>query len=197
MNRLRFACGLLIVAFGIAGVSAQKPPAKPTQKPPAGAAQKAPAGPVLVFETAKGTFEVETYPDEAPKSVAQVVDLVRHGFYRGLRFHWVQPGVIQIGDPTSRDMSRMDSWGNAGSGRSVGVAEVSKRKFEKGSVGFAYREGQKPTAADSQIFILRAPNPALNGKYCMLGHVTSGMNVVEKIEKPDMVKMAYVKGENK
>jgi peptidylprolyl isomerase len=197
MNRLRFALALMIAAAGIAGVSAQKPPAKPTPKPPAAAAQKAPAGPVLVFETARGAFEIETYPDEAPKSVAQVVELVRHGFYRGLRFHWVQPGVIQIGDPTSRDMSRMDSWGNAGSGRSVGVAEISKRKFEKGTVGFAYREGQKPTAADSQIFILRAPNPALNGKYAMIGHVTSGMNVVEKIEKPDMVKMAYVKGEQK
>jgi peptidylprolyl isomerase len=197
MNRLRFASALVIVAFGIAGVSAQKPPAKPTQKPPAGAAPKAPAGPVLVFETVKGPFEIETYPDEAPKSVAQVVALVRNGFYRGLRFHWVQPGVIQVGDPTSRDMSRMDSWGNSGSGRSIGVAEISKRKFEKGSVGFAYREGQKPTAADSHIFILRAPNPNLNGKYCMIGHVISGMNVVEKIEKPDMVKMAYVKGENK
>ena len=80
MNRLRFASALVIVAFGIAGVSAQKPPAKPTQKPPAGGAPKAPAGPVLVFETVKGPFEIETYPDEAPKSVAQVVARVRTGF---------------------------------------------------------------------------------------------------------------------
>ena len=69
------------------------------------------------------------------------------------------------------------------------------RNLEKGIVGLAYREGQKPTAADSQIFILRAPNPKLDGKYCAIGRVIAGMNVVEKIEKPDMLKNAYVKGD--
>src|SRR4030095_14279418 len=59
MNRLRFALALMIDSAGLAGGLAQKPPAKPTPKPPAGAAQKAPAGPVLVFETAKGAFEIE------------------------------------------------------------------------------------------------------------------------------------------
>ena len=185
MNRLRFAIGVVVLALGLASTTQAQKPAP------------APAGPVVVFETVKGTIEIEMFQSEAPKSVAQILGLVRNGFYRGLRFHWSQPGVIQIGDPTSRDMSRMDNWGNAGSGRSIGVAEISKRKFEKGIVGFAYREGQKPTAADSQFFILRAPNPGLNGKYAAIGRVIAGMNVVEKIEKPDMVKQAYVKGEGK
>ena len=184
MNRLRFAIALVVLAIGLAGAAqAQKPGA-------------APAGPVVVLETAKGTIEIEMFQADAPKSVAHVLALVRNGFYRGLRFHWSQPGVIQVGDPASRDMSRMDTWGNAGSGRSIGVAEISKRKFEKGIVGLAYREGQKPTAADSQIFILRAPNPKLDGKYAAIGRVITGMNVVEKIEKPDMVKQAYVKGDS-
>ncbi len=184
MNRLRFAIALVVLAIGLAGAAqAQKPGA-------------APAGPVVVLETAKGTIEIEMFQADAPKSVAHVLALVRNGFYRGLRFHWSQPGVIQVGDPASRDMSRMDTWGNAGSGRSIGVAEISKRKFEKGIVGLAYREGQKPTAADSQIFILRAPNPKLDGKYTAIGRVITGMNVVEKIEKPDMLKQAYVKGES-
>ncbi len=183
MNRLRFAIALMVLALGMSGISrAQKPPAPPV-------------GPVVVFETVKGTVEIEMFQADAPKSVAHILALVRNGFYRGLRFHWSQPGVIQIGDPTSRDMSRMESWGNAGSGRSVGVAEISKRKFEKGIVGLAYKEGQKPTAADSQIFILRAPNFSLDGKYTAIGRVITGMNIVEKIQKPDMVKMAYVKGE--
>jgi cyclophilin family peptidyl-prolyl cis-trans isomerase len=183
MNRRGFAITLIVLALGMSGVPrAQKPPA-------------APAGPVVVLETQKGAIEIELFQADAPKSVAHLLALVRNGFYRGLRFHWSLPGVIQVGDPTSRDMSRMDSWGNAGSGRSVGVAEISKRKFEKGIVGLAYREGQKPTAADSQIFILRAPNPKLDGKYCAIGRVIAGMNVVEKIEKPDMLKNAYVKGE--
>lgn len=185
MNRLRFAIAVVVLALG-AATFAQ------TQKPGA-----APTGPVVVFETVKGTFEIEMFESEAPKSVAHILALVRNGFYRGLRFHWSQPGVIQVGDPTSRDMSRMDSWGNAGSGRAIGVAEIGKRKFEKGIVGLAYREGQKPTAADSQIFILRAPNPSQQGKYAAIGRVIAGMNIVEKIEKPDMVKTAYVKGDKK
>jgi cyclophilin family peptidyl-prolyl cis-trans isomerase len=185
MNRLRFAIAVVVLALGVAGLA---------QTPKPGAA---PAGPVVVFETVKGSFEIELFESEAPKSVAHILALVRNGFYRGLRFHWSQPGVIQIGDPTSRDMSRMDSWGNAGSGRSIGVAELGKRKFDKGIVGLAYREGQKPTAADSQIFILRAPNPKLDGRYAAIGRVVAGMNIVEKIEKPDMLKLAYVKGEKK
>lgn len=185
MNRLRFASAAVVLALGMSGVAlAQKPGA-------------APAGPVLVLDTQKGVIEIELFESEAPKSVAHLLALVRNDFYRGLRFHWSQPGVIQIGDPTSRDMSRMDSWGNAGSPKSVGVAEFTKHKFEKGIVGLAYREGQKPTAASSQFFILRAPNPKLDGKYCAIGRVISGMNVVEKIEKPDMLKRAYVKGEGK
>lgn len=183
MTRLRFAIALVVIALGTSGVAiAQKPGA-------------APAGPVIVLDTQKGVIEIELFESEAPKSVAHLLTLVRSDFYRGLRFHWSQPGVIQVGDPTSRDMSRMDSWGNSGSARSVGVAEITKHKFEKGIVGLAYREGQKPTAATSQFFILRAPNPKLDGKYCAIGRVIAGMNVVEKIEKPDMLKRVYVKGE--
>ena len=184
MNRLKFAIALVVLAIGLAGAAqAQKPGA-------------APAGPVVVLETAKGTIEIEMFQADAPKSVAHVLALVRNGFYRGLRFHWSQPGVIQVGDPASRDKWRMGTGGHAGRGRAIGVAEISKRKFEKGIVGLAYREGQKPTAADSQIFILRAPNPKLDGKYTAIGRVIAGMNVVEKIEKPDMLKPAFVKGES-
>ena len=185
MNRPKFSVALVVLALGLAGAAQAQKPAP------------APAGPVVVFDTVKGSFEIELFQADAPKSVALFLDLVRNGFYRGLRFHWSQPGVIQVGDPTSRDMSRMDTWGNAASSRSVGVAEISKRKFEKGIVGLAYREAQqKPTAASSQIFILRAPNPKLDGKSAAIGRVIAGMNVVEKIEKPDMVKQAYVKGES-
>jgi peptidylprolyl isomerase len=185
MNRLRVTSAAAVLALALGGTTlAQKPGA-------------APAGPVLVLDTVKGVIEIELFESEAPKSVAHLLALVRSDFYRGLRFHWSQPGVIQVGDPASRDMSRMDSWGNSGSNRSVGVAEISKRKFEKGIVGLAYREGQKPTAATSHFFILRAPNPKLDGKYSAIGRVIAGMNVVEKIEKPDMLKRAYVKGEGK
>ena len=72
---------------------------------PAAAAQRSPgAGPIIVFETAKGTFEMETYPNEAPKSVAHILTLVRRNFYHGLRVHRVEPGfVVQFGDPRMAD----------------------------------------------------------------------------------------------
>jgi cyclophilin family peptidyl-prolyl cis-trans isomerase len=157
-------------------------------------APAAPAAPVIVVETVKGIFEIETLPD-APKAVAHILVLVRRGFYRGLRFHWVQPGVIQVGDPLTRDMSKQDKWGTGGSGERVGVAEVSKRSFVRGTVGLFYRPGFDVETSDSQFFVIKIANPALDGKYIMIGRVTKGMDVVDKIEKPDAVTMMYVKGE--
>ena len=97
-------------------------------------------------------------------------------------------------------MTKSADWGTGGSGvgnrvRPVGVAETSKRKFDRGSVGLAYRTGQPPVTADSQIFILRVPNPALDGKYALIGRVVTGMDVVDKIARNDVVKQVSVKGE--
>src|SRR5688572_24950439 len=84
-------------------------------------------GPVLVFETDKGTFEIETYPSQAPKTVAHLVGLVNKRFYNGLRIHRVVPNfVVQLGDPQTRDMTKRALWGSGGSSTSIGVAEFSK-----------------------------------------------------------------------
>jgi len=155
------------------------------------AQSQAAALPVVVLETAKGTIEMELWPAEAPKSVEHVLALVRKNFYRGLRFHWVNSGVIQIGDPTSRDMTRKASWGLGGSGTPIGVEEYSKKKFVRGSVGLAHRGGAK--ASDSQIFVLKVTNPTLDGRNIMIGRVTKGMDVVDKIEVPDVLKNATLK----
>ena len=163
------------------------------------AGQPAPAagtGTTLVLETVnRGTAEIELFDKDAPKSIAHILALVRRGFYRGLRVHWIQPGLIQFGDPTTRDMSKQSSWGEGGSGQRIGVAEFSKKPFERGSVGVAYRTGQTPTDADSQIFICRAASPHLNGKYTMIGKVTKGIEVIDKIELTDVIKQFYVTGE--
>ena len=154
--------------------------------------------PVIVLTTSKGVIEIETFPTEAPKSVARVVELAKGGFYRGTRVHWVQPGIVQLGDQLSRDMTKRDKWGTGGSGlkqavRPIGVTEFTKRRFETGIVGLAYRTGDKPEQADCQIFILKAPNPALNGKYAAIGRVTKGMDVVNKIELVDLIKDVSVR----
>ena len=149
--------------------------------------------PLLVLDTAKGVVEMELLPAEAPKSVAHILALVGRNFYRGLRVHWAQPGVIQFGDPQTRDMTKLFSWGSSGSGRPVNVAESSRRPFLRGAVGLAYRKDQPPTAADSHIFILRVANPDLNGKYAMLGRVTRGLDVVDKLGERDLIRGLVVK----
>lgn len=156
------------------------------------------AAAVVVLVTLKGEIEIETYPADAPKSVARFVDLAKRGHYRGTRFHWVQPGIVQVGDLLSRDMTKRADWGRGGSGplnslRPIGVAETSKRKFERGIVGLAYQGRQKPEEADCQIFILKAPNPALEGKYAAIGHVIKGMGVVDKIVVEDRIKDVLVR----
>jgi cyclophilin family peptidyl-prolyl cis-trans isomerase len=146
-----------------------------------------------VLETAKGTIELETYPEEAPKTVARVVELVKKNFYNGLRFHRAEPNfVIQVGDPVSRDVSRQTWWGRQGSGKPIGVAEITKkRRNVAGAVSMAH--GGAPAEADSQFFVLRRNAPELDGKYTVFGKVLKGMDVVAKIQRGDILKRAYVK----
>jgi len=161
----------------------------------AGAQQKSPgAGPVIVLETVKGTIEIETYPEEAPKTVARVLELVKKNFYNGQRFHRDEPGfLVQIGDPVSRDVSRESWWGRQGTGTPIGVAEITrKRKHVAGAVSMAH-PGSDPATADSQFFILRRAAADLDGKYTVFGHVLSGMDVVVKLRRGDILKRAYLK----
>ncbi len=154
------------------------------------------AGPVIVLETAKGTIEFETYPEEAPKTVARIVELVKKGFYNGLRFHRAEANfLVQVGDPATRDVSREAYWGSGGSGKPIGVSEVTKkRRNVLGAVAMAY-PGSQRLEADSQFFILRRAAPELDGKYAVFGHVLKGQDVVAKLQRGDVLKRAYLKDE--
>jgi len=186
-NRLRSLVILLALAMAAAAL-----PLAQAQQP----VEKSPgAGPIVVLETAKGTIEFETYPEEAPKTVARVLELVKKNFYTGLRFHRAEPNfVIQVGDQMSRDMSRIDYWGRGGSGTPIGIAEITKkRRNVAGAVGMAHTGD--PKLADSQFYITRRNAPELDGKYTVFGKVLKGMDVVAKIQKGDVLKRAYLKDE--
>ena len=159
------------------------------------AQQKSPgAGPIIVLETVKGTIEFETYPEEAPKTVARIVELVKKNFYNGQRFHRAEPNfVVQVGDPVSRDVSRQSWWGRQGTGKPIGVAEITKkRRHVLGAVAMAYPGTDKaqPTASSSSC---AAPAPEMDGKYTVFGKVLTGMDVVAKIQRGDVLKRAYLK----
>jgi cyclophilin family peptidyl-prolyl cis-trans isomerase len=178
----------MAVAFALAAAQSPKP---------------APGvGPTVVVETVKGTFEFETYPEEAPKTVAHILELVKRGFYNGQRVHRVVPGfVIQMGDPQTRDMTKQASWGRgaaASSGHPIGVAEFSKKRThgKKGAVSMAYAgdaNAANAATADSQFFVTLAPRPELNGKYAVFGQVTSGLDVISKIQVGDVIRKVTVK----
>ena len=153
------------------------------------------SGPIIVLETAKGTIELETYPEEAPKTVAQITGLIKRNFYNGLRFHRVESGLglVQVGDPQTRNMLLRDRWGRASSGKPIGAAEISKkRRHLRGAVAMAYA-GTDPKSADSQFFIDLKPHPEWDGKYVVFGRVVKGMEVVDKIQVADVLKKASVR----
>ena len=160
------------------------------------AAQANVAGPVIVVETSKGTFAFETYPREAPKTVAHVVALVRRGFYDGQRVHRAVPGfLVQWGDPRSRDAGREGEWGrgpDASSGKPIGAAEISKRHLNvAGAVGMAHPGS--PAAADSQLYVTLAKRADLDGYYTVIGRVISGTDVPATIERGDVITRMYVR----
>jgi cyclophilin family peptidyl-prolyl cis-trans isomerase len=154
------------------------------------------AAPVIVVETSEGSFEFETYPIEAPKTVAHVVALVRRGFYDGQRVHRALPGfLVQWGDPRSRDTAREEDWGRgpeASSGKAIGVPEISRKRLHvRGAVAVAHPG--VPGQADSQVYVTLADRPDLNGKYTVFGQIIAGAEVPARLERGDVIRRMFVK----
>jgi len=120
-----------------------------------------------------GTVEIQMLPNVAPNHVKRIKELVRQGFYNGLKFHRVIEGFMaQTGDPKGD--------GTGGSGKKL-AAEFSKLPHERGTVSMA--RASDPNSADSQFFICFEDAPWLNGDYTVWGKVTKGMEIVDKIKK--------------
>ncbi|MDN5786002.1 peptidylprolyl isomerase [Pseudorhodobacter sp.] len=171
-----FALGLAVLGGWALSQSAGPAMAEMTDGP----------GPNLVIEVggaAKGEVVIDLLPDLAPKHVAQIVKLAEEGKYNGVVFHRVidgfmaQTGDVQYGKKDG-DTSRA---GMGGSDLPNIPAEFSKESFERGVVGMA--RSQDPNSANSQFFIMFAPGPFLDGQYTIVGHVISGMDVVDKIKR--------------
>ena len=181
--------GLAVVAFPVI-ILAQSAPLQNATPPPG---RTPGAGPVAVVETSRGTFEFETYPDDAPRTVAHVLALIERRFYDGLRVHRVEAGfVIQLGDPLTRDEGRRASWGTGGSGTPVGLAEFSRRRRHTlGAVAMAHPGN--PAQADAQFYVTLAPVPRLDGKYTVFGQVIAGLDVLPQIRVGDVVERVWVR----
>ena len=205
-NARNAAIAVWLVTASTLVLAQAKPPSKPAAPKPVapraatGTKTAAPAstptpgaGPVVVVETSKGTFEFETYPNESPRTVEHVLNLVKKNFYNGLRFHRVEPGfVIQVGDPNTRDFTKKDLWGTGGSGTPVGVTELSRKHLHvKGAVAMAHPGNA--AKADAQFYVMLGARPSLDGKYLVFGKLIGGFDVPDKIRVGDVIKKMSVK----
>lgn len=125
-----------------------------------------------------GVIEAELYPEIAPNTVNNFIDLAKKGFYDNLKFHRIIKGfMIQGGDPQGN--------GTGGPGYSIEGEFTSNGfanslKHTKGVLSMA--RSQDPDSAGSQFFIMTGDAPHLDGEYAAFGKVISGLDVVEKIE---------------
>jgi peptidyl-prolyl cis-trans isomerase B (cyclophilin B) len=152
--------------------------------------------PLLVVETSRGTLRIQTFPQEAPKTVAHIVGLVRKGFYDGQRVHRAIPGLlVQFGDPQTRNAALRDRWGRgeqASSGQPIGIAEISTRLLHQpGAVGVAHMG--EPAKGDSQIYIMLDRRAELDGQYALFARVTDGNDVLSQLQVGDEIRRVYVR----
>jgi len=135
--------------------------------------------PIVTFEMENGkTITAELYPEIAPNTVANFVNLVQSGFYDGLIFHRVISGfMIQGGDPQGTGMGG-PGYTIKGEFAANGYKQNTLR-HSRGVLSMA--RSMMPNSAGSQFFIMHANAPHLDGQYAAFGKVTDGIETVDEI----------------
>ncbi|HUG54523.1 MAG TPA: peptidylprolyl isomerase [Vicinamibacteria bacterium] len=138
-----------------------------------------------LVETSEGPFVIKLLPEVAPKHVAHFVKTARKGGFDGTTFHRVIPrGIVQGGDPLSKDPAKKALYGTGGLG--LLKAEFSDRPMKRASVAAVLRPSS-PDSAGNQFFVVVTDQPALTGKYTVFGEVIGGMTVVDRISETPVV----------
>lgn len=139
----------------------------------------------MIITLKDGDVTVKLRPDLAPKHVEQIKTLAKRGDYDNVVFHRVidgfmaQTGDVEFGD--AEDGYTPNRAGTGGSDLPDLPAEFSDTPYVRGVVGMA--RAQDPNSANSQFFIMFTEYPSLNGAYTVVGEVTGGMDLVDKIKK--------------
>jgi peptidyl-prolyl cis-trans isomerase B (cyclophilin B) len=130
----------------------------------------------VTTRTNLGAFAFTLDVKDSPCTAASFAALVRKKFFDGTRFHRIVPGfVIQGGDPTGT--------GTGGPGYSVVDRPPATARYTKGVVAMAKTGAEPPGTSGSQFFVVTAPDAGLPPEYALLGKVTRGLDVVERIGK--------------
>ena len=137
------------------------------------------------FDTDRGPIRIELYPDKAPLTVANFVNLAQRGFYNGLNFHrvindfMVQGGCPQ-GTGTGGPGYKFEDEANNGVGHERGVLSMANAG---------------PNTNGSQFFITHVATPWLDGKHTVFGKVVEGLDVVDKVAQGDLIKSVRIDGD--
>jgi len=137
------------------------------------------------FDTDRGPIKLELYPDKAPLTVANFVNLARRGFYDGLNFHRVIADfMIQGGCPEGSGRGgpgyRFEDEANNGIGHERGVLSMANAG---------------PNTNGSQFFITHVATPWLDGKHTVFGKVVEGLDVVDAVRQGDTIKSVKIEGD--
>jgi peptidyl-prolyl cis-trans isomerase B (cyclophilin B) len=134
-----------------------------------------------VVETTAGTFVIDLSPEAAPNQAAYFMKTAADGGYDGTIFHRViKYGMVQGGDPLTKDPSKRALYGTGG--LNAVKAEARAPKMTRGSVAAVTVPG-KPDSAGAQFFVVLADQPALDNQYTVFGHVSDGMEALLKISE--------------
>lgn len=133
-------------------------------------------GPIITIQTTQGPVVIRLFPEIAPNTVHNFVELAKKGYYDGVIFHRVIKGfMIQGGDPTGTGMGGQSIWG------AEFADEFSSRaRFDR--PGLLAMANRGPATNGSQFFITTAPTPWLNDKHTIFGEVIEGYGNIAKIE---------------
>lgn len=134
-----------------------------------------------VVETTAGTFLIDLDAAAAPNQVAHFIATAESGGYESTIFHRVvRNGMVQGGDPLSKDPARRSAYGTGG--LNVVKAETRAAKMTRGSVAAVTIPG-RPDSAGAQFFVVLADQPSLDGQYTVFGHVSDGMETLFTISQ--------------
>ena len=137
------------------------------------------------FDTSRGPIKIELYPDKAPLTVANFVNLAKRGFYDGLNFHRVIADfMIQGGCP--------EGSGRGGPGYRFEDETTNGVRHERGVLSMA---NAGPNTNGSQFFITHVATPWLDGKHTVFGKVVEGLEVVDAVRQGDTIKSVKIEGD--
>jgi peptidyl-prolyl cis-trans isomerase B (cyclophilin B) len=145
-------------------------------------------GLIAKFETSKGSININLYPEKAPITVSNFVNLVERGYYNGLVFHRViKDFMVQGGDP--------DGVGSGGPGYEF--EDEFDASLTHNGPGILSMANRGPRTNGSQFFITHLETPWLDGKHTIFGKVSQGLDVVNMIAQGDVIKKVTITGDSK